>query len=72
MRQVDFNLPLFSRKQGAIIIIHVRFFFFFRMKIAVLADINANYPALLKVSQHIEDWNPDLVIGYRSHIISSH
>jgi len=32
------------------------------MKIAVQADIHANYPALLEVSQHIEDWNPDLVI----------
>lgn len=32
------------------------------MKIAVLSDIHANYPALLTVSEHIEKWQPDLVI----------
>lgn len=31
------------------------------MKIAVLSDIHANYPALLEVSDHIERWNPDFV-----------
>jgi len=31
------------------------------MKIAVLADIHANYPALLAVSDHIEQWQPDFV-----------
>jgi len=32
------------------------------MKIAVLADIHANYPALQTVSEHIEKWQPDVVI----------
>jgi len=32
------------------------------MKIAVLSDIHANYPALLTVSEHIEQWQPDVVI----------
>jgi predicted phosphodiesterase len=32
------------------------------MKIAVISDIHANYPALLAVSDHIESWKPDLVI----------
>ncbi len=31
------------------------------MKIAVLADIHANYPALLAVADHIQSWRPDLV-----------
>lgn len=31
------------------------------MKIAVLSDIHANYPALLEVAEHIEKWNPDRV-----------
>lgn len=31
------------------------------MKIAVLADIHANYPALLEVSEHVERWQPDQV-----------
>lgn len=31
------------------------------MKIAVLADIHANYPALQAVSDHIEKWRPDFV-----------
>ncbi|MBE9524267.1 MAG: metallophosphoesterase family protein [Chloroflexi bacterium] len=31
------------------------------MKIAVLADIHANYPALQAVSDHIEQWRPDFV-----------
>jgi putative phosphoesterase len=31
------------------------------MKIAVLSDIHANYPALLAVSDHISKWQPDLV-----------
>ena len=32
------------------------------MKIAVLSDIHANYPALLTVAEHIEKWQADLVI----------
>ncbi len=32
------------------------------MKLAILADIHANYPALCAVTQHIESWNPDQVI----------
>jgi predicted phosphodiesterase len=32
------------------------------MKIAVLADIHANYPALRAVAEHIQDWGPDRVI----------
>lgn len=32
------------------------------MKIAVLADIHANYPALLAVLDHLEHWQPDRVI----------
>ncbi|MBP8000781.1 MAG: metallophosphoesterase [Chloroflexi bacterium] len=32
------------------------------MKIAVLSDIHGNYPALQTVSEHIEKWQPDLVI----------
>jgi predicted phosphodiesterase len=32
------------------------------MKIAVLADIHANYPSITEVSQHIDNWKPDLVI----------
>ncbi|RME05949.1 MAG: metallophosphoesterase, partial [Anaerolineae bacterium] len=32
------------------------------MKIAVLADIHANYPALLAVLDHLERWQPDRVI----------
>lgn len=31
------------------------------MKIAVLADIHANYPALLEVAEHIKNWGPDLI-----------
>ncbi|MBC8505743.1 MAG: metallophosphoesterase family protein [Anaerolineales bacterium] len=31
------------------------------MKIAVLADIHANYPALLEVAEHLQGWGPDLV-----------
>ncbi len=31
------------------------------MKIAVLADIHANYPALLEVDEHLQRWEPDLV-----------
>ncbi len=31
------------------------------MKVAVLADIHANYPALLEVAEHVQTWNPDLV-----------
>ncbi len=31
------------------------------MKIAVLADIHANYPALLEVTEHVKSWEPDLV-----------
>ena len=32
------------------------------MKIAALADIHGNYQALIAVINHVEDWNPDLVI----------
>jgi putative phosphoesterase len=32
------------------------------MKLAVLADIHANFPALQTVTEHIEAWQPDLVI----------
>lgn len=32
------------------------------MKLAVLADIHANFPALLAVIDHIERWHPDQVI----------
>jgi predicted phosphodiesterase len=32
------------------------------MKLAVLADIHANYPALLTVTEHIEAWQPDVVV----------
>jgi len=32
------------------------------MKIAVLADIHANYPALTAVAEHIQQWNPDHVL----------
>ncbi len=32
------------------------------MKIAVLADIHANYPALLEVAAHVERWQPDRVL----------
>lgn len=32
------------------------------MKIAVLADIHANYPALETVVDHIDRWRPDLVL----------
>ncbi|MFQ5616254.1 MAG: metallophosphoesterase family protein, partial [Anaerolineales bacterium] len=32
------------------------------MKLAVLADIHANLPALQTVTGHIEAWNPDRVI----------
>ena len=32
------------------------------MKIAVLADIHANYRALEAVVDHVEDWNPDFVL----------
>ncbi len=32
------------------------------MKIAVLADIHANYPALLEVAAHLERWHPDRVL----------
>ena len=31
------------------------------MRIAVLADIHANYPSLLEVVNHMESWGPDLV-----------
>ncbi|MBM3144579.1 MAG: metallophosphoesterase family protein [Chloroflexi bacterium] len=31
------------------------------MKIAVLADIHANYPALLEVAEHVRSWKPDLI-----------
>jgi len=31
------------------------------MKIAVLSDIHGNFPALEKVTDHIESWKPDLV-----------
>jgi predicted phosphodiesterase len=32
------------------------------MKVAVLADIHGNVPALKVVSKHIEDWQPDAVL----------
>ena len=32
------------------------------MKIAVLADIHGNYQALITVIDHVERWNPDLVL----------
>ena len=32
------------------------------MKLAVLADIHGNYPALQTVAQHIEQWQPDAVV----------
>lgn len=32
------------------------------MKLAILSDIHANYPALLEVTQHIEAWRPDQVV----------
>ncbi len=32
------------------------------MKVAILSDIHANYPALLRVADHVEKWNPDVVI----------
>ena len=32
------------------------------MKIAVLADIHANYRALETVVQHVENWRPDSVL----------
>jgi predicted phosphodiesterase len=32
------------------------------MKVAVLADIHGNMPALQVVSKHIEDWRPDAVL----------
>lgn len=32
------------------------------MKIAVLADIHANYPALTAVTEHIQRWKPDQVL----------
>lgn len=32
------------------------------MKIAVLSDIHGNMPALIAVSEHIESWQPDLVV----------
>ncbi len=32
------------------------------MKIAILADIHGNYPALQTVTEHIEKWHPDWVI----------
>jgi len=32
------------------------------MKLAVLADIHANYAALQAVTEHIEAWHPDLVV----------
>lgn len=32
------------------------------MKIAVLSDIHANYPALLAVAADLERWHPDLVV----------
>lgn len=33
-----------------------------RMKIAILADIHSNYPALLVVAEHINRWKPDVVV----------
>lgn len=32
------------------------------MKVAILADIHANLPALLAVAEHVDAWQPDLVI----------
>ncbi len=32
------------------------------MKIAVLSDVHGNYPALLTVAEHVEAWQPDIVI----------
>jgi predicted phosphodiesterase len=32
------------------------------MKLAILSDVHANYPALLEVTQHLEAWKPDQVI----------
>jgi putative phosphoesterase len=32
------------------------------MKIAVLADVHANFPALQAVTEHIDAWRPDVVI----------
>jgi putative phosphoesterase len=32
------------------------------MKIAALADIHGNYQALITVLEHVESWNPDLVL----------
>lgn len=32
------------------------------IKIALLADIHANYPALLSVSEEVKHWNPDSVV----------
>jgi predicted phosphodiesterase len=32
------------------------------VKLAILADVHANYPALQAVSQHIVDWRPDAVV----------
>ena len=32
------------------------------MKLAVLADIHANWPALQAVTEHLEAWQPDQVI----------
>jgi putative phosphoesterase len=32
------------------------------MKVAALADIHGNYQALITVLDHVEDWNPDLVL----------
>ena len=31
------------------------------MRIAVVADIHANFPALLAVTEHLENWGPDMV-----------
>ena len=33
------------------------------MKIAVLADVHANFPALQPVTEHIHAWQPDVVVG---------
>jgi predicted phosphodiesterase len=32
------------------------------MKIAILSDVHGNYPALLTVAEHVEAWQPDLVV----------
>ena len=32
------------------------------MKLAVLSDIHGNWPGLMVVADHIERWQPDLVI----------